>query len=164
MTLSLKARAIGMLARREHARAELGRKLATHARPDDDVESVLDLLEREGLLSDARYSEQMALRHRGRHGPSRLQQKLRGSGVSEAAMQPVVAAARAEEPTQAMAVLRRKFSAPPGDSAEWARQARYLHNRGFGPDVIRQALRAPFDSPSHAVEDPVAWGVPARAD
>lgn len=156
MTLSLKARAIGMLARREHARAELRRKLVAHAGPGDDVDAVLDLLEGEGLLSDARYSEQMALRHRGRHGASRLQQKLRGNGVSEAAMQPVVAAARADEPAQALAVLRRKFSAPPGDSNEWARQARYLQNRGFGSDVIRLALRAPFDIPPDVVEDPAA--------
>lgn len=156
MTLSLKARAIALLARREHARVELRRKLLAYAGQDDDLEVLLDQLEREGLLSDARYSEQMAQRHRGRHGALRLQHKLRGSGVSETAMEPVVAAARAEEPAQALAVLRRKFPAAPGDRMEWARQARYLHNRGFGPDVIRQALRALSDIPSDVVEDPSA--------
>ena len=156
MTLSLKARAIALLARREHARVELRRKLAAHAGQDDDLEALLDQLERDGLLSDARYSEQMAQRHRGRHGALRLQRKLRGSGVSEAAMEPVVAAARAEEPAQALAVLRRKFPAAPGDRTEWARQARYLHNRGFGLDVIRQALGALSDIPCDVVEDPSA--------
>jgi regulatory protein len=155
LTRSLKARAIALLARREHARAELRRRLAVQAAPDDDIEGLLDQLERDGLLSDARYSEQMALRHRGRHGTLRLQQKLRGSGVSDTAMEPVVAAARAEEPAQALAALRRKFSTPPGDRIEWARQARYLHNRGFGPDVIRQALRAPFDDEPGAAEESV---------
>jgi regulatory protein len=155
LTLGLRARAIALLARREHAREELRRKLAAHAVADDDVEAVLDQLEREGLLSDARYSEQMALRHRGRHGALRLRQKLRGSGVSDTAMAPVVEAARAEEPAQVLVVLRRKFPLPPGDRVEWARQARYLQNRGFGPEVIRQALRAPSDVEPDALEESV---------
>ena len=42
-----------MLARREHPRAELARKLADDATPED-LQAVLDHLERSGLLSDAR--------------------------------------------------------------------------------------------------------------
>ena len=40
--LSLKARALGYLSRREHSRAELRRKLAPHAESADEVEALLD--------------------------------------------------------------------------------------------------------------------------
>jgi len=45
---------------REHSRAELGRKLSAHARPEDDLESLLEDLSRRRLLSDERYAESRA--------------------------------------------------------------------------------------------------------
>ena len=44
--LSLKARALRFLSMREHSRLELGRKLARHAEEGDDVEALLDFLEK----------------------------------------------------------------------------------------------------------------------
>ena len=57
---SLRERALRLLARREHSRVELGRKLAAHARPEDDLESLLEDLSRRRLLSDERYAESRA--------------------------------------------------------------------------------------------------------
>ncbi|MBK8018718.1 MAG: recombination regulator RecX [Betaproteobacteria bacterium] len=145
MTLGLRSRALSMLARREYARAELKKKLETHAGQDDDVDGLLDELERSGYLSDARFGEQLARRHGGRHGALKLEQALRSRGVTESVVESVVAAAREDEPARALAVLRRKYAAPPEGMDEWARQARYLRNRGFGLDVIRQVLRTPFE-------------------
>ncbi|HEY4998170.1 MAG TPA: regulatory protein RecX, partial [Usitatibacter sp.] len=62
---SLRARAMRFLARREHSRAELQRKLAAIAAQGDDVEAVLDELARKGWLSDARYAE-LAVRSKAR--------------------------------------------------------------------------------------------------
>ena len=41
---SLRSRAVAILARREHSRAELARKLAPHAESREEVEAVLDEL------------------------------------------------------------------------------------------------------------------------
>ena len=49
----LRRKAIGLLARREHSRAELARKLAADG-TEEDIATVLAQLEAEGLLSDAR--------------------------------------------------------------------------------------------------------------
>ena len=62
-TLSLKGRALRLLAQREHSRAELMRKLAPHAQAAADVDAVLDDLTLRGLLSDERYVD-MRMRSR----------------------------------------------------------------------------------------------------
>jgi len=54
---SLRERALGILARREHTRAELARRLGPHVEDADQLEALLDELERRKLLSDARYAE-----------------------------------------------------------------------------------------------------------
>ena len=138
---SLRARAFAMLARREHGRVELGRKLARYAEESDDVPSLLDDLERSGYLSDERVAEQIARRHAGRHGPLRVARDLEARGVRAVDIEAVVSAAREAEPAQALQVLRRKFPEPPEDATGYARQGRYLANRGFSPDVIRRVLR-----------------------
>ena len=115
---SLRARAFALLARRDHGRVELGRKLARHADESDDIPALLDELERSGYLSDGRVAEQAARRHAGRHGPRRLARDLEARGVRAGEIETVVAAAREAEPAQALAVLRRKFPEPPADRTE----------------------------------------------
>ena len=74
------------LARREHTRAELARKLASRAQEGEDVERVLDELARKGWLSDARFAEQAARAKSRRFGPIKLAHYLRSRGVGEEAI------------------------------------------------------------------------------
>src|SRR5437867_4135074 len=55
---SLRVRAMRFLARREHSRTELKRKLVPIAIEGEDIEALLDDLCMRGWLSDARYAEQ----------------------------------------------------------------------------------------------------------
>ena len=54
MTQTLRERALQWLARREHTRAELARKLASFAESPEEIEQLLDELTASRLLSDAR--------------------------------------------------------------------------------------------------------------
>ena len=56
MELTLRERALRLLARRDHSRVELVRKLATHA-TSEEIDSLATQLEQSGLLSDARFAE-----------------------------------------------------------------------------------------------------------
>lgn len=147
---TLTQRAVALLARREHSRAELVRKLAPHAGPDDDLDALLDGLEAGGLQSDRRYAEQVAHQALRRHGSMRVEQRLRLSGVSGDTLEGALDTARAREPEAALAVLRRRFTEAPATREAWAAQARYLHNRGFRPEVIHQVLRGRGDEESPA--------------
>ena len=57
---SLRERALGFLARREHTRAELRRKLAPQAGSPGELDALLDDLVRRKLLSEERFAEARA--------------------------------------------------------------------------------------------------------
>lgn len=137
--MTLRERALNLLARREHSRAELARKLAPHVE-DEDLDSLLDDLEREKLLSNARYAEMLAHARSGRHGSLRLKADLRDKGVSAEVMESTLAEAREHDLDAARAVWRKKFGEPPRDAAERAKQMRFLAGRGFPPDVVRRVV------------------------
>ena len=80
---SLKTRAMRLLARREHSRSELARKLAANAAESDDVAALLDELSTKGWLSDARFAEQSIRAKSRRFGPLKLAGYLRAKGVDD---------------------------------------------------------------------------------
>jgi regulatory protein len=137
--LSLRQRALALLARREHSRAELRRKLAPHA-PREELESLLDELSRRGWLSDARFAESLVRAKGARLGSLALAHTLRQRGVPEALVQSQLAALSASELERAREVWRRRFGSPPRDARERARQMRFLQGRGFPLGVIVRVL------------------------
>ena len=84
---SLLARAIALLARREHSRAELARKLMRRldeGQDRSDVDAVLDELERRRLLSDERFAKSLVRTRAPRFGEARLKLELKTRGVPAA--------------------------------------------------------------------------------
>lgn len=142
---SLKMRAVGYLSRREHARDELARKLAPHAEDPDEVERVLDALEKEGWLSTERFAQSLVHRRASRQGAARIVQELRQHGVDDAQVSELREQLRATEYERALEVWQKRFGARPEDRAAYAKQARFLASRGFAHDVIRRILGAGDD-------------------
>jgi regulatory protein len=142
--MTLRERALGLLARREHSRVELARKLAPHGEADE-IAALLDELERENLLSNARYTEALAISRAGRHGSLRLKADLRDKGVPEGLVADAVREARAHDPDAARAVWAKKFGRLPADAVERAKQMRFLVGRGFPLDVVRRVVGGDLD-------------------
>jgi regulatory protein len=136
----LKGKALRMLARREHSRAELAQKLADEG-TREDIQAVLDQLERSGLLSDARFAESFVSSRAARVGNARLRHDLRAKGIADDLIAAALPAEADSEIERARNVRRRKFDAPPADRADYARQARFLQQRGFAADIIRKVLK-----------------------
>lgn len=136
---TLRARALSLLARREHSRAELARKLAAHGKAED-IQALLDALEREGLLSETRYVEAQAHAHAGRYGSLRLEQSLRRQGVASELVDLAVKQARADDLASCRALWQRKYGKLPADPKEKSRQYRFLLGRGFPPEVVARVL------------------------
>jgi regulatory protein len=138
----LRARALRLLARREHSCAELSRKLAPHAGSAADLEGVIDFLLARKSLSDERYAEARAHQLARRFGAAKIRQDLKAKGVAD----DIVARVSSEgEIGRAKAILERKFKLPSASREEYARRARFLQGRGFSYDVIRSALSSPQD-------------------
>lgn len=129
------------LARREHSRAELRAKLLPHVQEGEDVDAVLDELEKRNWLSDARAAEQMLNLKRPRFGAQRIAHELRQKGIAENLIGDVIPQLKETELDAAREVWRKKFGNFPQDQKEKARQVRFLQSRGFDLDVVFRILR-----------------------
>ena len=139
--LSLKARALRLLSQREHSRLELARKLARHAEEGDDIDALLDLLEKNNWLSQERFSESLIHRRAARYGNSRIVAELQSHGVAGEALQELKAGLAEGETERACEVWRRKFGTVAADAQERNRQMRFLLQRGFSQRAVQAALR-----------------------
>lgn len=141
-TPTLRERALRLLARREHSRAELARKLSLHAEEPAEVETVLDEFERRGWLSERRVVEQLVHTRRSRYGARRIERDLRQKGVSEEAVSAALSELKGGELEAAREVWRRKFGGiQPRRPADRARQVRFLQGRGFVLEVILRVIK-----------------------
>ena len=143
---TLRERALKLLARREHTRQELGRKLSEHAQDPGEVERALDECEARGWLSEKRVVEQAVHARRSRFGARRIERDLLAKGVSGDAVAAAVSGLRDGEVEAARGVWRRKFGgAVPRTAAERARQVRFLQGRGFELDAIFRVIKGGDD-------------------
>ncbi|QGZ55520.1 recombination regulator RecX [Paraburkholderia acidiphila] len=138
---SLKGRALGYLSRREYSRAELSRKLVPYTEDADALEALLDSLEREGWLSDARFAESVVHRRAARVGAGRIVSELKRHAVGEALIEEVSTQLRETELARARTVWQKKYGQLPETPAERARQARFLAARGFSMSIIGKILK-----------------------
>ena len=129
------------LARREHSRAELHAKLHPYVQEGEDLEAVLDELEKRNWLSDARAATQWVDAKRGRFGSQRIAHELRQKGIPENLIADAMPQLKETELDAAREVWQRKFGTLPQDPIEKARQVRFLQSRGFSMEVIFKVLR-----------------------
>ena len=138
---SLKTRALGYLARREHSRLELKKKLEPHAKNSEELSSLLDTLEQRGFLSAERMLEQVIHMRKSKFGSQRIVHELREKGIAENLIAAALPNIRETEQESAREVWRKKFGTMPADAKELGRQMRFLMGRGFTAEVIHQVLR-----------------------
>jgi regulatory protein len=134
----LKTRALRLLARREHSRDELARKLSPHAESPELLEGVLRELESKKQLSNERFAEGRANWLARKYGVAKIRDDLRNKGVAEELAARATAAL--DEVEKARAILARKYRVPATTREERAKRARFLQGRGFSGDVIHRLV------------------------
>ena len=135
--VELRARALRLLARREHTRQELESKLSPHAGSSEDLKGLLTGLKQKNQLSEERFAEERARRLSRKYGAARIRQDLKAKGVSEELIERV---SPADELERARAILERKYREPADTREERAKRMRFLQGRGFSFDIIRSLL------------------------
>jgi len=134
-----RATAIGLLARREHSRQELGRKiLLRHVLTQGSLEQLLDQLEQAGYLSDERYARMVLRSAQAKgQGADEITHALREKGVSSECIRVLMDACGTDWLALARQQRERRFGTDtPRDFKERARQSRFLAGRGFYVDTI----------------------------
>lgn len=138
LTPDLRERALRYLARREHSRAELEHKLAEGG---EELATVLDSLEAEGLLSDTRAAAAFVAAKSARFGPRYISHYLKQRGIAADLIESSLDSAAIDPARAVEDAWRRKFGSAPRDAAERARQIRFLQGRGFDLDAIFALMR-----------------------
>lgn len=136
----LRERALRYLARREHSRAELARKLELAGFAADETRQLLDEFEEKNWLSDRRFAESYVADHRARSGNIKLGYELRQRGVSGSVIDDVLLNNRESETARARAVWSKKFGEMPANALDVAKQMSFLQRRGFATETIREIL------------------------
>lgn len=156
--LSLKGRALRLLAGREHSRAELERKLSAHETAPGELAAALDALQAKGFINDARVVQSVVHRRAERLGTQRVRSELQAKGLAPELVAQAVDELRGTEAERAREVWRRKFGEAARDPRERAKQMRFLAARGFSGEVIRRVVM------QGAVDSDVAGGAEGEAD
>lgn len=141
-TLSLKAQALQYLARREHSRLELQRKLAPHAESAEQLEAALNALEAARLLSNPRFAESLVRRRAVGFGAALIRHELRSHALDPALIDSQIVPLNDTEAARARAVWKRRFGVQAETAADRMRQIRFLRARGFRADVVYKVVGA----------------------
>lgn len=135
--------AMDLLARREHGRAELARKLRQRGAEAELVEAALERLSEEGLLSEQRFVESFIRSRAGAgYGPLRIREELSQRGVPRAQAERALADCEVDWTDNLRELWRRRFGSLPQDARERAKQGRFLLYRGFAQEAVSRLLRS----------------------
>lgn len=133
--------AMDLLARREHGRAELSRKLRQRGATQDLIDPALDRLAEEGLLNESRYLESyIASRARAGYGPVRIREELSQRGLPHGEIDGALNESDVDWNENLREAWRRKFARLPQDARERAQQGRFLSYRGYSMEAISRLL------------------------
>lgn len=141
--VAVRRTAMDLLARREHGRVELSRKLRLRGASAELIEGALDRLEADGLLDESRYLQSyVGSRARSGYGPLRIREELAQRGMQREAIAQALAEAGIDWAAQLRDVWRRRFAAQlPADAKARAQQGRFLTYRGYPADLVGRLLR-----------------------
>ncbi|MDZ5601286.1 recombination regulator RecX [Pseudomonas sp. RP23018S] len=141
-SVAVRRTAMDLLARREHGRVELTRKLRQRGAPDELIEPALDRLAQEGLLSEARYLESF-IRYRSNsgYGPARIREELGQRGLDRHDVEQALRECGVDWAEKLRDVWQRKFAGmPPEDARARGKHTRFLAYRGYSMEMIGRLL------------------------
>lgn len=145
--VAVRRAAMDLLARREHSRVELTRKLRKRGAPPELIDSALQRLAEDGLLSEARYLESyVSSRARAGYGPQRIREELGQRGLQRDDIEQAMQRSDIDWSENLRGVWQRKFHGQlPADARERAQQGRFLAYRGYSLEMIGRLLRGALD-------------------
>jgi len=131
------------LARREHSQYELLQKVSSKGFSKSDIQQVIDELEEQGLQSDARFAESYARSriHKG-IGPLKIKAELQQRGAGDCCFEMAVEDIIGSWEALLMQTYLKKYdNHSPQEIREQLKQSRFLQQRGFSNDMIRQLFK-----------------------
>lgn len=159
LSKKIEAKAVALLAMREHGSKELKQKLLTKFPETSEllaeyselpglvkqlVTDVLILCQENNWQSDERYVEQAVRNYVAKgHGPQKIRQKLQQACYDNDLISAALDWDESDWADLAQTVLEKKYgdTQKPTEKKEQARRMRFLQSRGFSPSTIWKAFR-----------------------
>ena len=129
-----------LVARREHTRLELTKKLIVRGFGRGDVDTLLNDFEEKGWLDERRYIDIFLRAKRCRYGSLKLIRELEVRGISRDLIEEVRPGIQSGELDAAQGVWQKRFGVQPKNSTELAKQIRFMQSRGFEQEVIKSVV------------------------
>jgi regulatory protein len=137
------SKAIWLLARREHSRSELKRKLIEKGFPPEEAESTVEKLADRDYQSDQRFVDSLIrMRSNGGHGPMRIRSELGMHKLESEMVGLAMEECGFDWAEQARGIVERRYGQPPFDFKTSNKAISFLLRRGFDMDVSRAAVKA----------------------
>ena len=139
---SLTARAVNLLARREHSQTELRTKLLKAEFDINEINDVLDKLAAKDIQSDTRFAENY-IRYRAQrgYGSQKINLELKERGVDKQTIVNAIQEAEIDWFDLAISARRKRFGEQvPDNIKDRAKQQRFLQYRGFTHEQINESF------------------------
>lgn len=131
-----------LLTRREHSQRELLEKLALRGFSQDEALPVLEQIAEQNWQNDERFAD-VFVRQRiaSGYGPLRIRYELQQRGITGVDLEALAVEAAGGWLESILALYGRKYAAEQSLSqAEWVKRSRFLQQRGFSGETIKQLL------------------------
>jgi len=136
------AKAMKLLARRDHSVRELQQKLKPYY-PAHDIDNVIERCLQENWLNDVRFAESyIRSRSSSGYGPLRIALELQQKGVEKETIRLALREAKIDWQTLLLRLLERRQPIPDDLAARYKLQ-NVLQRRGFPLDSIQRYLSTP---------------------
>ncbi len=135
-------KAIRLLSRREHGKAELTGKLVAKGADPATAASVVESMAATGAVSDARFAASFTAGRKARgYGPQRIEHDLRLLGIDENLIRSTVQPDDGHWQHVLKKTINKKYGDRPVNSfTEWAKRAKFLRGKGFSSESVLQIL------------------------
>ncbi|MCL4119411.1 UNVERIFIED_CONTAM: hypothetical protein GTU68_010987 [Idotea baltica] len=143
---SVRLRVLNLLARREHCHSELYTKLSSYNIPDELLRQVIDVLDKENLLSEPRYVD-LVIRSRVNkgYGPLWIRSSLLNKQISSKLIEQGLQEANICWEEALYALWLKKFNAKqPSELKAYTKQTRFFLARGYPQSMISQLLNVQY--------------------
>ena len=144
MSVSIRERALELLANREYSFKELVARLSRISSDSEAVLTAVDSLRERGLQSDQRFAESyLSSRTERGYGPLRVKAELAKKGVDDEVIDGLVDSNDEYWDQSVKTVREKKYGAElPANHQAKMRQSRFLNYRGFTHEQIMRAFRS----------------------
>ena len=139
---SLTARAVNLLARREHSQTELRTKLLKAEFDINEINDVLDKLAAKDIQSDVRFAENY-IRYRAQRGfgSQKINLELKERGLNKQTIVNAIEESEIDWFDLAISARRKRFGEQaPDNLKDRAKQQRFLQYRGFTHEQINESF------------------------